>query len=69
MTQEKIQQLRAWDQKYVWHPFTPMLDYNRTEPLIIERGVGSYLIDVEGNRYLDGVSSLWVNVHGHAAQN
>ena len=65
MTQEKIQQLRAWDQKYVWHPFTPMLAYNRSEPLIIERGVGSYLIDVEGNHYLDGVSSLWVNVHGH----
>ena len=35
------------------------------DPLIIEGGEGNYLIDVEGNRYLDGVSSLWCNVHGH----
>jgi adenosylmethionine-8-amino-7-oxononanoate aminotransferase len=35
------------------------------EPLIIERGEGNYLIDVDGKRYLDGVSSLWCNVHGH----
>src|SRR5580704_4897865 len=35
------------------------------EPLIIERGEGNYLIDVNGKRYLDGVSSLWCNVHGH----
>ena len=35
------------------------------DPLIIERGEGNYLIDVEGRRYLDGVSSLWCNVHGH----
>ena len=33
---------------------------------IIERGEGAELIDIEGNRYLDGVSSLWVNVHGHS---
>ena len=59
------QQLIDWDKQYVWHPFTAMLDYNRCEPLIIEQGEGSYLIDMEGNRYLDGISSLWVNVHGH----
>jgi adenosylmethionine-8-amino-7-oxononanoate aminotransferase len=35
------------------------------EPLIIERGDGNYIIDVDGRRYLDGVSSLWCNVHGH----
>ena len=35
------------------------------EPLIVERGEGAYLIDVEGRRYIDGVSSLWCNVHGH----
>ncbi len=34
-------------------------------PLVIERGEGNYLIDTEGRRYLDGVSSLWCNVHGH----
>jgi adenosylmethionine-8-amino-7-oxononanoate aminotransferase len=53
------------DKKYVWHPFTQMKDWAAGEPLVIERGEGSYLIDTQGRRYLDGVSSLWVNVHGH----
>ena len=53
------------DRRYVWHPFTQMDEWLRADPLIIERGEGSFLIDVEGNRYLDGVSSLWVTVHGH----
>ncbi len=57
--------LIEWDKKYVWHPFTQMKDWIDTEPLIIERGEGCYLIDTEGNRYIDGVSSLWVLVHGH----
>lgn len=51
------------DRRYVWHPFTQMRDW--TEPLIIARAEGNELIDVDGRRYLDGVSSLWVNVHGH----
>jgi adenosylmethionine---8-amino-7-oxononanoate aminotransferase len=53
------------DGKYVWHPFTQMLDWTQSEPLVIERAEGNHLIDTEGHRYLDGVSSLWVNVHGH----
>lgn len=57
--------LVQWDKNYVWHPFTQMQMWNATDPLIIERGEGSYLIDVLGNRYLDGTSSLWVTVHGH----
>lgn len=57
--------LEQWDHEYVWHPFTQMQEYKKMRPLIIERGEGSYLIDVEGKRYLDGVSSLWVTVHGH----
>jgi len=57
--------LEAWDKKYIWHPFTQMQEYVGEPALIIERGEGSYLIDVHGNRYLDGISSLWVNVHGH----
>ncbi|HLR80958.1 MAG TPA: adenosylmethionine--8-amino-7-oxononanoate transaminase [Bacillota bacterium] len=61
-----IQQLEKWDKEYVWHPFTQMKQYRREKPLIIERGEGHYLIDVEGNKYLDGYSSLWVNIHGHA---
>ena len=57
--------LKDADRKYVWHPFTQMKDYEEEEPLIIESGEGVYLIDVEGKRHIDGVSSLWVNIHGH----
>ncbi len=53
------------DKKYIWHPFTQMADWLNEKPLIIASGEGSYLTDVEGKRYLDGVSSLWVTVHGH----
>ncbi len=42
-----------------------MLEWTDTDPLVIERGEGNYLIDTEGRRYLDGISSLWVNIHGH----
>ncbi len=58
-------QLRNWDHRYLWHPFTQMQEWAQEDPLIIERGNGSYLIDTEGNKYLDGTSSIWVNVHGH----
>ncbi len=57
--------LEQWDKKYIWHPFTQMKDWADAKPLIIEEGDGCYLIDTEGNRYIDGVSSLWVLVHGH----
>lgn len=57
--------LQAKDHRYLWHPFTQMQEWFAEEPLIIDRGEGNFLIDVEGNRYLDGVSSLWCNVHGH----
>jgi len=53
------------DRDHVWHPFTQQQAWCEEEPLLIERGEGSYLIDDDGNRYLDGVSSLWCNVHGH----
>jgi adenosylmethionine---8-amino-7-oxononanoate aminotransferase len=59
------EQLEQFDKQYVWHPFTQMKAYVEEKPLIIERGKGSYLYDVDGNRYLDGYASLWVNVHGH----
>jgi len=54
--------------QYLWHPFTQMQNWLQEQPLIIERAEGSYLIDAEGHRYLDGVSSLWVNIHGHKRQ-
>ena len=54
--------LEALDRRVLWHPFTQMAEW---EPLVIERGDGNYLVDAQGRRYLDGVSSLWCNVHGH----
>ncbi len=54
------------DKDFVWHPFTQMQDWLDEDPLVIERAQGCYLYDTEGKKYLDGVSSLWVNVHGHA---
>ena len=57
--------LADWDRAYLWHPFTQMQEWEQEQPLIIERGKGSYLIDTEGKKYLDGTSSIWVNLHGH----
>lgn len=59
------QTLIDWDRRYLWHPFTQMQDWLAEEPVIIERGEGVYLIDTAGNRYIDGVASMWTNVHGH----
>ena len=53
------------DKEFIWHPFTQMADWLSEEPIIIAEGDGRYLVDVQGRRYLDGVSSLWVTVHGH----
>ena len=55
-------QLKSWDRELVWHAFTQMAEY---EPFIIERADGCVLVDIDGHEYLDGVSSLWCNVHGH----
>ncbi len=57
--------LKRLDHKYLWHPFTQMQEWVAEEPCIISEGDGHYLIDVHGRKYLDGVSSLWCNVHGH----
>jgi adenosylmethionine-8-amino-7-oxononanoate aminotransferase len=57
--------LRAADHRHLWHPFTQMQDWLAEEPIIIDAAEGVYLQDTLGNRYLDGVSSLWCNVHGH----
>lgn len=58
--------LVEWDQKHLWHPFTQMQEWaSGPEPLVIERGEGSWLIDTRGKRWLDGVASIWTNVHGH----
>ncbi len=57
--------LEKLDKKHVWHPFTQMRDWEKEPQIIIERGKGSMLTDIHGNSRLDGVSSLWVTVHGH----
>jgi adenosylmethionine-8-amino-7-oxononanoate aminotransferase len=57
--------LRRLDRQHLWHPFTPMKLWQESDPLVIVAAEGMHLIDSDGNRYLDGVSSLWCNVHGH----
>ena len=56
------QQLADWDREHVWHAFTQMQDY---EPLIVTHASGCVLTDIEGRELIDGVSSVWCNVHGH----
>jgi len=62
MPEPTIEQLKRWDREVVWHAFTQMSEY---EPLILDSAEGCILVDVDGNEYIDGVSSLWCNVHGH----
>lgn len=59
------EQLETWDKQYLWHPFTQMQDYVKETPLIIEKGSGVFLKDVDGRKYIDGISSMWCNLHGH----
>ena len=62
---ERHRRLREADHRHLWHPFTQMQDWLAEEPVIVDAAEGVYLVDTLGNRYLDGVSSLWCNVHGH----
>jgi adenosylmethionine-8-amino-7-oxononanoate aminotransferase len=57
--------LAELDRRVLWHPFTPQQAWAEEPPLVIERAQGSMLYDTEGRGYIDGVSSLWCNVHGH----
>jgi adenosylmethionine-8-amino-7-oxononanoate aminotransferase len=57
--------LAAIDHRHVWHPFTQQQGWAEEPPLLIERADGTTLYDTDGNAYIDGVSSLWCNVHGH----
>ncbi len=58
----------AQDQAHCWHPFTRQGEWcsRGHEPLVLVRGEGSWLWDSEGRRFLDGNSSIWTNIHGHA---
>jgi len=58
--------LAELDREHVWHPFTQQRGWVEDEPpVVIDRASGTTLWDTEGNAYIDGVSSLWCNVHGH----
>jgi len=59
------EELKRLDHTYLWHPFTQMQEWMNEEPCIIENGEGSILVDIQGKKYIDGVSSLWCNLHGH----
>ncbi|MFQ5597293.1 MAG: adenosylmethionine--8-amino-7-oxononanoate transaminase [Nitrospiria bacterium] len=64
----KKYQKNKWLEKgrsFIWHPFTQMREWENEDPTIIVEGKGTTLVDLEGKRYLDGTSSIWVNLHGH----
>ncbi len=62
------QQFIEDDFKYIWHPFTQMKSFEneKNKPVIIKSGKGIYLEDIDGNKYIDAVSSWWVNTLGHS---
>jgi len=57
--------IETQDREHLWHPFTQMQEWMAESPLIITEGRGSFLKDIFGRWYIDGVSSIWVTVHGH----
>ncbi|MGE3312663.1 MAG: aspartate aminotransferase family protein [Limisphaerales bacterium] len=57
--------LAQLDRRFVWHPFTQMKDWCRTEPIVIVEGRGAVLVDARGRTYLDANASIWTNLHGH----
>jgi len=61
----RVEDLEEQDRSAVWKPFTQMRAYETASPVIVEEAQGCWLRDVRGHSYLDGNSSLWVNLHGH----
>jgi adenosylmethionine-8-amino-7-oxononanoate aminotransferase len=57
--------LARLDREFVWHPFTQMQDWLRSEPRVIVSGKGALLRDAHGREYLDANASIWTNLHGH----
>ncbi len=62
---DEIKNLENLDKQYIWHPFTQMKDWLEENSLIITEGRDCFVKDAYGKWYLDGVSSIWVNIHGH----
>ena len=54
---DKMRKLQEKDLKHIWHPCTQMKDYENFPPIVIKKGNGAYLEDINGNKYLDAVSS------------
>ncbi len=65
---DEIEHLEEADKEYIWHPFTQMKGWLEDDPIIIAEGRDCFVKDVYGKWYLDGVSSLWVSIHGHRKQ-
>jgi adenosylmethionine---8-amino-7-oxononanoate aminotransferase len=65
VTSRRTADLVARDLGSLWHPFTQHASWPGDDPIVVERGEGCYLYDTDGDRFLDGVSSLWLSVHGH----
>jgi adenosylmethionine-8-amino-7-oxononanoate aminotransferase len=65
MNPDEIKGLIDEDKKYIWHPFTQMKEWLEEDNVIIVEGKDCFLKDINGRWYLDGVSSIWVNIHGH----
>ncbi len=61
-----MNELQQRDLNHIWHPCSQMKDYEAFPPIVIDRGEGAYLYDVDGRSYLDAVSSWWVNLFGHS---
>ena len=55
--------IKSDDKKYIWHPFTKLS--NEYNPLVISSAYDEKLVDIDGNEYIDLISSWWVNTHGH----
>ena len=68
MAEPSNRPLRERDLAHVWHPCTQMKDHEAELPLVpVRRGRGAWLEDFEGRRYLDAISSWWVNLFGRAS--
>ncbi len=59
-------EILAVDREMLWHPYTQMKDFEAIDPLVVERGEGVFLYDIDGRRYYDTISSWWCNLHGHS---
>jgi adenosylmethionine-8-amino-7-oxononanoate aminotransferase len=60
-----MNEIERKDKQYIWHPFTQMKGWLENPQTVIAEAKGIKLIDMDGKEYYDGVSSLWVNIHGH----